>query len=56
MEMERNEQEEELLFNANEFGSMKEEIEQSRNIIAKLRAKWKSSDTDVKDLEHEHEV
>lgn len=48
-------QEEEMLFNDKKYSNLSEEVDQSRQIITKLRSKYKTAMTEVQDIQHERE-
>ena len=51
---EKRKKEEEMLFVQGNYSSLQQEVESMRAIMEKLRNKYKSAESEIDDLTHEH--
>ncbi len=52
---EKRKKEEEMLFVQGNYSSLQQEVESMRAIMEKLRNKYKSAESEIADLTHEHQ-
>ena len=52
---EKRKTEEEMLFVQGNYSSLQQEVESMRAIMEKLRNKYKSAESEIADLTHEHQ-
>ena len=54
--IEKQKKDEEMLMVEKQYKSLQEEVDEQRQVIKQLRVKYQQASSEVKDLEHEHQI